>query len=415
MDWAPHDGEAGMGHSVRSLLLVIAAAALHAPPVGAQLPLWGFGAAATTPAAQADWKPEAFADYLSSGQPPHHAVVRIIAPESSGTSMGSGVLVDINRTQGLVLTNWHVIRNSTSAVLVQFPDGFQAAGTVVKSDEPWDLAAIAIWRPNTTPVVLAATPPQIGEPLSIAGYGKGPYRSQTGACTQYLSPSHGYPLEFVELEATARQGDSGGPILNSRGELSGILFGQAQGRTIGACSTRLRAFLAELGSTGYAGGAVVAAPSFPPSSSPIDPLAPASGVAVVASIPRETSGLPPPPSPAVTDSLPNSPFDSQAPAAFASFPVQAAAASPSPQPIPAAAAPPLSSTGAPPMTAPPPMWGGGGPAPADGLPIGTTIEELLDFHTNGRALLTAAGGAVLVLAGLRTVIGGRRSHIPHSE
>ena len=38
--------------------------------------------------------PELFSDYLLSGQTPHPAVVRIIAPESSGVSLGSGVLVD---------------------------------------------------------------------------------------------------------------------------------------------------------------------------------------------------------------------------------------------------------------------------------------------------------------------------------
>ena len=62
--------------------------------------------------------PELFSDYLLSDQTPHPAVARIIAPESTGVSLGSGVLVDINGSQGLVLTNWHVIRDSRSAVLV---------------------------------------------------------------------------------------------------------------------------------------------------------------------------------------------------------------------------------------------------------------------------------------------------------
>ena len=88
--------------------------------------------------------PELFSDYLLSDQTPHPAVARIIAPESTGVSLGSGVLVDVNGSQGLVLTNWHVIRDSRSAVLVQFADGFQSAGTVIRFDEAWDLAAISI-------------------------------------------------------------------------------------------------------------------------------------------------------------------------------------------------------------------------------------------------------------------------------
>lgn len=209
---------------------------------------WGWD---TGGPAKAVWTPQNLAEFLLTGQTPHPAVARIIAPESSGTSMGSGVLVDVNRTQGLVITNWHVVRDSRSAVLVQFPDGFQSAGTVVRWDEAWDLAALVIWKPRATPVSIAAAPPTIGEPLTIAGFGRGSYREESGQCLDYLSPSTGYPREFVELKATARQGDSGGPIFNASGELAGVLFGQSDGRTIGSCSTRVKTFLAAVGSRGF--------------------------------------------------------------------------------------------------------------------------------------------------------------------
>jgi len=223
-------------------------ACLAAGPVAAQSVPWGWDAGGP---AKAVWTPENLADFLLTGQTPHPAVARIIAPESSSTSLGSGVLVDVNRTQGLVLTNWHVVRDSRSAVLVQCPDGFQSAGTVIRWDEAWDLAALVIWKPRATPVAIAQTPPAIGDPLTIAGFGRGPYREETGPCLDYLSPSTGYPREFVELEATARQGDSGGPIFNADGKLAGVLFGQTEGRTIGSCSTRVRAFLAAVGSSGF--------------------------------------------------------------------------------------------------------------------------------------------------------------------
>lgn len=190
-------------------------------------------------------------DYLLTGQQPHPAVARVVVPDGSGTSLGSGVLVDVNASQALVLTNWHVVRDSRSAVLVQFPDGFQSAGTVVRVDDVWDLAALVIWRPPAEPVPLAPRPPVIGEMLTIAGFGRGPYRAVTGACTQYLSPGGGQPQELVELVAVARQGDSGGPIFNAAGELAGVLFGESDGRTIGSSSPRVRAFLAALGSDGY--------------------------------------------------------------------------------------------------------------------------------------------------------------------
>ncbi len=228
--------------------VALAAGLVAAAPAAGQSPPWGWDAGGP---AKAVWTPQNLADFLLTGQTPHPAVARIIAPESSGTSLGSGVLVDINRSQGLVLTNWHVVRDSRSAVLVQFPDGFQSAGTVVRWDEAWDLAALVIWKPRATPVTISATPPAIGDVLTIAGFGRGPYREQSGQCLDYLSPSTGYPREFVELRATARQGDSGGPIFNQAGELAGVLFGQTDGRTIGSCSTRVRTFLAAVGSRGF--------------------------------------------------------------------------------------------------------------------------------------------------------------------
>lgn len=224
------------------------AIALPTSVAHAQAARWGWDPASQ---AAAVWTPQNLADYLLTGQTPHPAVARIIAPEQSSTSLGSGVLVDINRNQGLVLTNWHVVRESRSAVLVQFPDGFQSAGTVVRWDEAWDLAALVIWKPTATPVPIAGAPPAVGEPLTIAGFGRGPYREETGPCTEYLSPGTGYPQELVELRARARQGDSGGPIFNARGELAGVLFGESDGRTIGSCSTRVRAFLETVGSRGF--------------------------------------------------------------------------------------------------------------------------------------------------------------------
>ena len=331
-----------MRRTCSTLLLATMLTALAAEASGQGLTAWGWGFG--SPAApNAKWSPEAFADYIGTGQTPHPAVARIIAPENSGTSMGSGILVDINRNQGLVLTNWHVIRDSRSGVLVQFPDGFQSAGTVVRWDEPWDLAAIVIWKPNATPVSLAPEKPVPGEPLTIAGYGRGPFRTETGPCTQYLAPGSGYPMEFVELSATARQGDSGGPIFNTRGELAGVLFGQNEGRTIGSCTTRLRAFLADVGSSGF-------------QALPIDEFSAEPAM-------DRSLGTPAPPTRLASAN------DAEI--------IQRSAHVAEPQP------------------------------PAGHAPPEPTLEQLLDMRTNGQTMLTAAGGVALVILGLRTIFGGR--------
>ena len=166
-----------------------------------------------------------------------------MVPEGSGSSLGSGTLVAVSESLGLVVTNWHVVRDAKGQIVVVFADGFRSGATVVRTDRDWDLAALAIWRPSARPVPLAAQPPRPGEPLTIAGYGSGRYRAITGRCTQYVAPARNQPFEMVELSAGARQGDSGGPIFNDRGELAGVLFGAAWGQTTGSYCGRVHQFL----------------------------------------------------------------------------------------------------------------------------------------------------------------------------
>jgi hypothetical protein len=184
-------------------------------------------------------------------QTPLPAVVRVIAVDGetafgSGTmmSLGSGTLVDANQDYGLVITNWHVVRDAVGPVEVVFPNGFHSMARVVRTDREWDLAALLIWKPPAvTPMPVTAVAPRPGDMLTIAGYGKGDYKMQSGPCTEYLAPAPGRPAEIVELAAAARHGDSGGPILNNRGELAGVLFGEGGGHTDGSYGGRVQKFL----------------------------------------------------------------------------------------------------------------------------------------------------------------------------
>lgn len=178
---------------------------------------------------------------------PHPAVVRVVVDDGGGAlSLGSGVLVDVRDQFGLVVTNWHVVRDAQGAIEVRFPGGFQSTARAAKLDSDWDLAALVIWRPPVAPVPIATTAPQPGDPLTICGYGAGQYRAATGRCTRYYAPRIDYPLHVVELNVTARQGDSGGPIFNARGELAGVLFGSGSGGAMGSYGGRVQTFLATL-------------------------------------------------------------------------------------------------------------------------------------------------------------------------
>jgi hypothetical protein len=176
----------------------------------------------------------------------HPAVARIVAPGNGSISYGSGTLIYASEQQAVVVTNWHVVHEATGPISVHFPDGFYSLGKVQAIDRDWDLAAIAIRKPNAHPVRIAGAAPRPGEILTIAGYGSGNYRAASGVCTQYVAPGTTFPFEMVEVAVSARQGDSGGPMFNSRGELAGVLFGEGEGRTSGSYCGRVRWFLSSV-------------------------------------------------------------------------------------------------------------------------------------------------------------------------
>ena len=203
-------------------------------------------------------------------QPPHPAIARITVPEKDGISFGSGTLIDARGQFGLIVTNWHVVREAAGPITVEFPEGHRSPAEVVRTDKDWDLAALSIVRPKAEPIPISPEAPQLGEWLAIAGYGNGDYRTAAGFVRAYNSPSMDLPQEFIELSAEARHGDSGGPILNQRGELCGVLFGSAPGYTCGAFGGRVRQFLATVIPGGEPGSdtAVVAAIGAPQNPAP---------------------------------------------------------------------------------------------------------------------------------------------------
>ena len=183
--------------------------------------------------------------------PPIAGVVRVIAFEKGGQSFGSGSYIGSTGEYGLILSNRHVVKDSDGLVHVHFPNGFSSFGAVIDSVEKWDLAVIAISKPPSSiePIVIARTVPVPGEPLWIAGHGSSDYRLAGGRCVRYLAPDMptdgSSPIyEIIELSVSARQGDSGGPILNRNGELAGVLFGSDMVQhTAGSYCGRVSQFL----------------------------------------------------------------------------------------------------------------------------------------------------------------------------
>jgi S1-C subfamily serine protease len=176
------------------------------------------------------------------------SVVRVTVPEAPGGKYtkggsGSGVVIG-HEGKVVVLTCHHVIRERTGPPTVLFQDGTKSIGRVVKEDRTFDLAAIECDRYGAEPLPLAPEPTP-KERLVLAGYGSLPYtyREVEGKIVDRWRPAAGLPLDQFEMTGGARDGDSGGPILNESNEVAGILFGSRDGRTWASHSGRVAKFL----------------------------------------------------------------------------------------------------------------------------------------------------------------------------
>lgn len=171
-------------------------------------------------------------------------IARIENTTAAGSSYGSGTLVDTDRLSGLVVTCAHLFRDGTGTITVMFPESSRHTARLIKIDHDADLAAVSISAPAMAPIELAQNFPQQGDPLVSCGYGSdGRLWCNRGQALGYVTMLGGHGRETLELSGSARQGDSGGPVLDSHGHLVAVLFG-TNGRVVDAtfCG-RVRQFL----------------------------------------------------------------------------------------------------------------------------------------------------------------------------
>jgi hypothetical protein len=174
---------------------------------------------------------------------PHPAVVRVINQHGGSRSLGSGTLVEVDGQQALVATCAHLFREGVGKIVVEFPRHGRHAAKVAALDEASDLALLQLPQVSATPVKVATQPPRAGDELTSCGYGPdGVFAVNHGRALGYASLD-GNTFDVLELEGSARRGDSGGPILNARGELAGVLFGTDGRRVNGSHCGKLQALL----------------------------------------------------------------------------------------------------------------------------------------------------------------------------
>jgi S1-C subfamily serine protease len=161
-----------------------------------------------------------------SGQAPLDTPATIIEANESvvmlsgNQSIGSGVILTSN---GLVLTNSHVVRNGGDQWTVRLSDERELPARIVAAGNRedgifYDLALVQIEGATNLPVArFSEARPQAGEPVWAIGapYGRAEVITQ-GEVKKVT-------LDGILLTSTeVHPGNSGGPLLNAAGEIVGI-------------------------------------------------------------------------------------------------------------------------------------------------------------------------------------------------
>lgn len=144
-------------------------------------------------------------------------------PTFKQRGLGSGVVVAAG---GFILTNHHVI-DDADVVRVDLVDGRSFKARVVGSDPPSDLALLKIEATGLPSVVLGDSDAvQVGDVVLAVGNPLGVGQTVTMGIVSAKGRSTGLGdgsyEDFLQTDAPINQGNSGGALVNTKGELIGI-------------------------------------------------------------------------------------------------------------------------------------------------------------------------------------------------
>jgi Do/DeqQ family serine protease len=138
-------------------------------------------------------------------------------------SLGSGVVVSAD---GYVLTNNHVVGNARAEVSVLMPDKREMHAQIIGVDEDTDIAVLKVDAKNlptlpwgdSSQLKVAEWVLAIGNPFGVLG------QTVTLGIVSATGRSVGIAEyeDFIQTDAAINRGNSGGALINARGELIGI-------------------------------------------------------------------------------------------------------------------------------------------------------------------------------------------------
>lgn len=149
---------------------------------------------------------------------------------TGGTGSGSGFFIDAH---GTIVTNYHVIDKGTSMTVQAMDGATYDVEHVVDFSPLYDLAILKIGLENTPFLNFAPDEVKAGQDVYAVGSALG---DLTGTFTygKVSSPSRMIgKIDCLQMDAAISPGNSGGPLVNSRGEVVGInTFSRARGENL---------------------------------------------------------------------------------------------------------------------------------------------------------------------------------------
>jgi serine protease DegQ len=142
--------------------------------------------------------------------------------EPKPTASGSGAILDA--AEGIVVTNNHVVEGGRKFT-IDLTDGRIFDAVLVGTDKATDLAVLKIVAPGLTQIEVASSDTlRTGDLAFAVGYPLGLDQTLTMGVISGLGRSGmGDRIEdYIQTDAAVNSGNSGGPLLDSRGRLIGI-------------------------------------------------------------------------------------------------------------------------------------------------------------------------------------------------
>ena len=144
--------------------------------------------------------------------------------QTTSAASGSGFILT---EDGYILTNYHVIQNSSSVQVTTY-DNTSYSASIVGYDESNDIAVLKIDATGLTPVVLGSSDDlYVGDEVMAIGNPLGELTfsltvGYVSALDREVTLSSGTTMDLIQTDAAINSGNSGGALFNSYGEVVGI-------------------------------------------------------------------------------------------------------------------------------------------------------------------------------------------------